>query len=50
MKSNLFNKSSLDKETKQKNMLYFETLKKEVIKSVEKKNNDLFFDSRKNKG
>ena len=50
MKSDLFNKSTVDKETKRKNRMYFESLKKDVIKRVEEKKDDLLLYKQKNKG
>ena len=48
MKSDLFKKSTISKEKKRKNMLYFESLKKDVIKRVEDKKDDSLLDDRKN--
>ncbi len=39
MKSDLFNKSTVTKEEREENKRYFESLKKEVIEFIEKRNN-----------
>ena len=41
MNSDKFEKSAVNKETKQQDMIYFENLKKDVIKCVEEMNHNL---------
>ncbi len=44
----MLKKSKISKEKKRKNMMYFEFLKKDVIKRVEDKKDDSLLDDRKN--